>query len=524
MSKRRTKRRKRRAKLGPTAAAPSRSAARRGRSFAEQRIRATYDAAAHDSAAGRDWEHVDSLSVNAADTPEVLATLRRRGRHEMLNNPFMDGIIQTLSGDVISPQLRLSMSGKNTELNTFIEREVARWMEAVGLLEALQLSLDTNTAQGEVFGRKFSNPRLPTPVKLDMRLYEGDQVASPDFFARRTSDDIDGIIYDRWGNPAFYQILLAHPGDNGFLSFTASQEAEMVPASDVMHLFKKRRPGQRRGLPRIMSSLGLFSQRRSMRQSVLIANRAAAQMGAFVLETELDADVNPYSDAERDDPELDPGTELELSKGMLTTLPRGTKAHQMRPEQPGTNHKDFDRGLVTESARPLGMPANIAGGDSSGYNFASGRLDHQTYDRAIAKDRAHVRRVMLDPLLRSWLEEALTVPGYMPRRARQLLVTLPHTWLWSRRPHVDPAKEANAQSMRLANGTTTITRELAEDGVDFEEHMAQLIKERDAYRAAGLRHPAEAESPELLDDDDALAERMAEINGNGNGRTRQFAR
>lgn len=517
MNKRRKRRQKQRAKLEPRKAPATRTATRQARTFAEQRMRATYDAAAHDSAAGRDWEHADSLSVNAADTPEVLATLRRRGRHEMLNNPFMDGILQTLSGDVIGLAPTLRMNTKSKTLNTLIDKEFARWMDVVALPEKLRLSIETEAAQGEGFIRKFSNPRLPTPVKLDCRLYEGDQIATPDFFARRTSEDIDGIIYDRWGNPAFYLILLSHPGDNSFLSFAASREAERVPASEIMHLFKPRRPGQRRGLPRIMSSLSLFPQRRSMRQSVLMAHRVAAQLGAVTVETDFAADTNPFSDAERDDPDLDPGTEVELSPGMMTTLPRGAKAHQMKPEQPGTNYKDFESALITESARPLGMPRNIATGDSSDYNFASGRLDHQGYDRFVRIDRRRIARIALDPLLGSWLEEAVTVPGYLPLRARNLIAAPPHTWMWTKRPHVDPAKEANAQGMRLANGTTTLTRELAEDAIDFDEHMKEVESEVMAYRHIGLIHPADAEAQvaPLVDDDEALAERIREINGNG---------
>ena len=42
------------------------------------------------------------------------------------------------------------------------------------------------------------------------------------------------------------------------------------------------------------------------------------------------------------------------------------------------------------------MPFNVAAGNSSGYNYASGRLDHQTYYRAIRIDQAHLARTVLD--------------------------------------------------------------------------------------------------------------------------------
>jgi hypothetical protein len=36
------------------------------------------------------------------------------------------------------------------------------------------------------------------------------------------------------------------------------------------------------------------------------------------------------------------------------------------------------------------MPFNVAAGNSSGYNYASGRLDHQTYFKAIRVEQAQL--------------------------------------------------------------------------------------------------------------------------------------
>ena len=52
------------------------------------------------------------------------------------------------------------------------------------------------------------------------------------------------------------------------------------------------------------------------------------------------------------------------------------------------------------------MPFNIAAGNSSGYNYSSGRLDHQTYYRQINVERARMEQVILDRVLASWFAEA----------------------------------------------------------------------------------------------------------------------
>ena len=47
------------------------------------------------------------------------------------------------------------------------------------------------------------------------------------------------------------------------------------------------------------------------------------------------------------------------------------------------------------------MPCNVAACNSSGYNYASGRLDHQTYYKSIRVDQAQMGVVVLDRVLRA---------------------------------------------------------------------------------------------------------------------------
>jgi hypothetical protein len=60
------------------------------------------------------------------------------------------------------------------------------------------------------------------------------------------------------------------------------------------------------------------------------------------------------------------------------------------------------------------MPFNVAAGNSSGYNYASGRLDHQTYFKAIRVEQAHLECIVLDRILAAWLDEAALIPGLLP--------------------------------------------------------------------------------------------------------------
>ena len=62
----------------------------------------------------------------------------------------------------------------------------------------------------------------------------------------------------------------------------------------------------------------------------------------------------------------------------------------------------------------MNMPFNVAAGNSSGYNYASERLNHQTYFESIRVELSQMARVVLDRVLRAWLREAVRIEGYLP--------------------------------------------------------------------------------------------------------------
>lgn len=125
-------------------------------------------------------------------------------------------------------------------------------------------------------------------------------------------------------------------------------------------------------------------------------------------------------------------------------------------EQPAATYTEFKKEVLNEIARCMNMPFNVAAGNSYGYNYASGRLDHQTYFKSIRVEQSQMARVVLDRVLRAWLREAVLNEGYLPNSLRTLNATFEHQWFWDRHEHVDPAKEANAQKVRLASHTTTL--------------------------------------------------------------------
>jgi len=155
---------------------------------------------------------------------------------------------------------------------------------------------------------------------------------------------------------------------------------------------------------------------------------------------------------------------------------------QVEPMQPATTYADFKKEILNEIARCLNMPFNIAAGNSSGYNYASGRLDHQTYFKSIRVDQAFMAYRILDRVLTAWMREYAVLT-----RNLDLVRAIPtHQWFWDGFEHVDPAKEANAQETRLKNHTTTLAHEYARQGKDWEMELRQRAKEKALMDELGL--------------------------------------
>jgi len=438
-------------------------------------VQAKFDAAQSTPENRNHWANADGLSADAAASPEVRRLLRNRARYEVANNSYAKGIVLTLANDVIGTGPRLQMLTEIPEVNQRIEREFGRWAKTVGLAEKLRTLRTARATDGEAFLILGSNPKLPGAVKLDARLIEADQVTTPDL-SILDPNAIDGIVLDEYGNPVQYHVLKVHPGDTragAGLGLTYDR----VPAEAVIHYFRADRPGQSRGVPDLTPALPLFAQLRRYTLAVIAAAESAANI-AILMKTNAPAGG--------DAAEVEPMTEMEFAPNMAVFTPEGWEPSQVKAEQPTTTYDIFKREILNEIARCLNMPFNVAAANSSAYNYASGRMDHQTYFKSIRVEQEHVEDVVLDRILTAWIGEAVLVEGLLPQPARTRDAEFPHQWFWDGQEHVDPAKEATAQATRLASHTTTLASEYAHVGRDWESELRQRAKEVALMAELGL--------------------------------------
>lgn len=426
---------------------------------------ATYDAASSSDEYKNYWSAADALDADSANSPAVRATLVRRSRYDTGNNGFSDGIASTYATDLIGRGPTLRMQTGSEGFNRMVELAWNNWCREVKFRRKLWCLAHAKHVDGEGIGVLRQNRNLSHRVKLDWVLHETEQCQTP-YLPYGKPGYIDGIEFDDFGNPTFYDILKYHPGSNltGLNAFPMFLRPEKVPAAFVTHWFKLRRPGQHRGVPECASTLNLGAAARRWREAVVSAAENIADFTLFI-KTQFEPD-------EMDS--VSPMSTLDVQKRMITALPAGHDAFQPHAEQPTAGHAEFNRSLVNEQARPKSMPYNKAACDSASYNYASGRLDHQTYYAHLDSDRDDCDDCVLDPMFAVWFEHAIVAYGWLggdPEAVGELAKA--HSWDWPKHQVADVESEANAADKKLKNGTSSIAAEHIACGLDPEDELVK---------------------------------------------------
>lgn len=461
----------------------------RQRVFTRRRsISFSYDAAQTSVENRRHWAAADGLSAQAAHNPSVLKLLRTRSRYEVANNSYARGLVDTIANYVVGTGPRLQMLTSSDDLNLKVESLWIKWAKETGFAQKLRTMRVSQCESGEVFGLLANNPILKNPIKLDVKVIEADQCTSPMMGYDPLGREVDGIKFDDFGNPSTYTLMKRHPGDMYFLP----QDFIEVQAKDITHLFRPTRPGQARGVPELTPALALFAYLRRYTLAVLNAAEQAALITG-IIHTDASASAEDADQVDAFEPS-------QIDRGTLLTMPFGWKVNQLKAEQPTTVYGDFKDQILNEIARCLNVPFNIAACNSSSYNYASGRLDHQAFFRFLEISRDEIVHRVLEKIFAAWIEEAV-VAGELP--SSMLAEDTTHQWFWDGFEHVDPSKEATAQQTRLQNHTTTYAAEFAKQGLDWREQLKQRAVEVKMLKEFGIEiEPKEPQAAETDESDE----------------------
>jgi capsid protein len=424
------------------------------------RIHARYDAAQTTDEFRNYWAAADSLDADSANSRGVRLRLMQRSRYEAGSNGYFDGMLKIHANYMVGVGPQLRMQTGSDAFNRMVEMAWFTWSKRVQLRRKLHTMARAKMQDGESFAILKSNPRLRNPVKLDLALVEAEQVTSP-LLPFGMVGYIDGVRFDEFGNPMWYDVLKYHPGSS---FFDAEKIAERVPAEYMLHWFAQERPGQHRGVAEMKSTLNTGAASRRWREATLAAAETAAEIAAL-LKTNMPPDELADVAA--------PFSSVDFVRRMMTTLPMGWDAVQMKAEHPNATYESFHRAQVSESGRPKCMPHNLAAGDSSAHNFASGKLDFTPYFIELDVEREDGNDLVLEPLFERWFDEASLRYGWTQIPDQYPL----HEFDWPAHPVADEQAKASANETRLQTGAVTLTKLFTENGEDFDDVLVEMAED-----------------------------------------------
>jgi lambda family phage portal protein len=414
-----------------------------------------------------------STSANAEIAPS-LAKLRDRSRDLVRNNPYAAKALRVLVSNSIGTGIVPSLKSKSLNQLWEVwtdECDIENQLDFYGMQ---RLAGRAVFESGECIVRFIvTNDDSSVPLKL--------QVLEPDYLDSSKSEVLrgggyiqHGIEYNSTGQRVAYWLHKEHPGDRapimkGFDSFR-------VPASDILHIYEKLRPGQSRGVPIFAPSMITQNDLDEYEEATLVRKASEACITAFV-ESDDDGSalgtVSTESGTNRKIEELAPGTIEYLGLGERVTFNNPPAS---------TGYADYVNTRLHAIAAGIGITYEQMTGDLSQVNYSSIRAGTLDFRREVEQFQwltfipMFCRQVM-----KKWLQVASVSNG--SRRDIQVFWTTPK-WDW-----VDPVKDVQGEENELRLNLKSWSKTVRERGLNPDELINEIKKDREAFEQAGIKYP-----------------------------------
>lgn len=447
----------------------------------------SYDAAKVGHGTGG-WVGVGGSSANAEITPQ-LSRVRERSRDLVRNNPYAAKGVNALVNGIVGGGIVPEPKGGSTRQQTATEEVWNAWAEvcdADGALDfyGLQaLIMRTVIESGEClirFRPRRLSDGLPVPFQL--------QVLEPDFIdtsRQETYGDgsysMDGIKFDRLGRRVAYWLYDRHPGDNRAMMVAGISSRE-VPASEIMHIFDKLRPGQDRGVPWFAPVILRLRDLADYDEAEIVRKKVEACLAAFVEQTP-GGDQRPLGTGVVSSPNTNgtSGTTRRESfePGMIAYMQAG-EAVKFTDPTPSGGYGEYMGVQLHAIAAGLGVTYEQLTGDLSQVNYSSYRAGNLEFRALVERLRW---QLMINQFCAPVWKRFMSV-GFASGALRRPDVRA--EWVAPPWQSIDPVKEADAALTEMRTGGKTLRDYLTEKGKDFTEWLEETTATNAALDAAGI--------------------------------------
>jgi lambda family phage portal protein len=417
---------------------------------------------------------------------------------------IVDTIVSNVVGSGIDAQSTLETpEGDDIELiNDLRDATWEEWCEfcdingELSFKEIQALAVRELVEAGEVLirfvrtsGKEYKGISRPVPLALEM--IEADRLASDkDSYAVRNSLPnnnrvIRGIELDDKGKPVAYWIYPEHPNSP---YITRNQAPERVIAKDILHVYRKDRVGQSRGISwfaPIMNTnrdLGLYIENEL---------QASAVSSCFSVAIKSETPIGSLSAPDGSAPTDDAGNSFDyLEPAMVVRLRPGESVESINPGRPNSASEPWINLMLRGMAAGTGTSFEAISKNFSQTNYSSSRTSK-------LEDRPRYKRwqnLIIDDLCQPVWDEfcnAAALAGIEGFPTSMELLesrrkAAPVDWQTPEWEWVDPTSEQNAASDSINRYMSTYQDELGARGRSWRATFYQAAKEKQLRLKLGL--------------------------------------
>lgn len=314
---------------------------------------------------------------------------------------------------------------------------------------------------------------------------------------------MQGIEMDEYGTPVAFWVKPL-PGDHG--------QGLRIPVwgpnnrQAVVHAFLGE-AGQIRGISPFAPVIEAMRQTVSVNDSMTLAAATAASIIGTITSDLPTASIMPALGGEDHlTQSMSMRTayheQLAAANAAVTIGPHGRVHHLATGERfdlhAGKNHyehfPEHMKVLLREIARASGLPYETFTLDRSAATYSSGRLGITDFWAITEMRRATLVEPMCRLALQNLVEEMidrrmLKYPGGIAAYRMEKTLATRARWVGPAKPQADELKAVRASIEGLKWGLTSLSRETAENGADWEQIMQARAEEQRMARELGLEFP-----------------------------------
>lgn len=421
--------------------------------------------------------------------------IRARVRDLERNNPHVKSFLRELKANVLGHH-GIKLAAKvpmqkgpnlNAKVNAGIKtawkdfRKIPNY-EVRQLFSGLEIDkqvLGRLAVDGEVMLQLIRGPAAGNKFNFAVQLIECDFL---DIFynSRLGANWVTlGVEVNGFGKPVAYHVIDYPQTD----MFANNQQAprKRIPAKDLIHVFIPDRITQLRGMSWFAANAVDLRTLDQFEQYTLVAQRCfASKMG--VIETQ--AGAMPY---EGQGTTAAGETISELQAGIIEEMPFGKTLKFFDPQVPGAPYEMFRKQHLRKIASGLGIVYNSLASDFESYNYSSARAAKDIENEWWRELQSFYADHVLSRVFNEWLPYAILsdqIPGASITQIDQIIANIE----WNPRgfPYVDPTKEVQSSLNGMDGGLTSRRRELAERGIEYEDFLDELARDKELEEEKGL--------------------------------------